>query len=80
MFDGLAAVVGLQVAVAAGHGGGQAEGAAGLLVEESGEEEWVAAEVERVDQLGQPRVLGERLGWEGWLGYGRSQLAGRADR
>jgi MFS family permease len=62
VLEELAAVVGEQVAVTAGDRGRPAQRAARLLVEESGQEQRVAPEVKRVDQFGQPRVLGERLG------------------
>jgi hypothetical protein len=62
VLEELAAVVGEQVAVTAGDRGRPAQRAARLLVEESGQEQRVAPEVKPVDQLGQPRVLGERLG------------------
>jgi hypothetical protein len=52
--DDLAAVVGDQVAVAAGHGGRLAQRTARLLVQEPSQEQQVAPEAERGDQLGQP--------------------------
>jgi hypothetical protein len=54
VLDHLAGVVGHQVAVAAGHGGRPAQPAARFVVEESGQEQRIAPEAERGDQLGQP--------------------------
>jgi hypothetical protein len=67
VLDHLAGVVGHQVAIAAGHGGRPAQRTARLLVEESGQEQRIAPEAKRGDQLGQPRVLSERLGRLGRL-------------
>jgi hypothetical protein len=69
VLEDLAAVVGQHVAVAAGHGGRPAQRATRLLVQQPGQEQRVAPDMECVDQLGQPRVLGERLGRHGWLGH-----------
>jgi hypothetical protein len=52
--DHLAGVIGHQVAIAAGHGGRPAQRTARLLVEEPGQEQRIAPEAERGDQLGQP--------------------------
>jgi hypothetical protein len=60
--DHLAGVVGHQVAVAAGHGGRPEQPTARLLVQEPSQEQPIAPEAERGDQLGQPRVLSEPLG------------------
>jgi hypothetical protein len=68
VLEDLAGVVGHQVAVAAGHGGRPARRTVRLLVQEPGQEQPVAPEAERGDQLGQPRMLREppgRLG--GWV-------------
>jgi hypothetical protein len=59
-----------QVAVAGADRGRSAQRAAGLLVDEAGQEQRVAVEAEPVDHLGQPRVLRERLGRQGSLGHG----------
>jgi hypothetical protein len=68
--DDLAGVIGHQVAVAAGHGSRPAQRTARLLVEEPGQEQRIAPEAERGDQLRQPRVLRERLGRLGRLSHG----------
>ena len=55
VLDHLAGVVGHQVAVAAGHGAGPAQRTVRLLVQEPGQEQPIAPEPERGDQLGQLR-------------------------